>query len=126
MEMTKKEEKKSEDRPLIRYEKLSKEDLVDYCRVYWRRIHNDEMLFNDIYKDIESLKSDVSVYKSQMNAYKKKYLALLKANTELDEENKKLKKYYDRDKEELMESCYSLAKENDKLKSDLEECECSF
>ena len=82
---------KSEDRPLIRYEKLSKEDLVDYCRVYWRRIHNDEMLFNDIYKDIESLKSDVSVYKSQMNAYKKKYLALLKANTELDEENRKLK-----------------------------------
>jgi hypothetical protein len=25
---------------------------------------------------------------------------------ELEEENKKLKKYYDRDKEELMESCY--------------------
>ena len=86
-----KKEKKSEDRPLIRYEKLRKKDLVDYCRVYWRRIHNDEMLFNDIYKDIESLKSDVSVYKSQMNAYKKKYLALLKANTELKEENKKLK-----------------------------------
>jgi len=45
---------------------------------------------------------------------------------QLEEENKKLKKYYDRDKEELMESCYSLAKENDKLKSDLSECECSF
>ena len=66
---------------------------------------------------------------------------------ELQEENKKLKKYYDRDKEELMESCYSLARENDKLKSDLmqdmkeitklekenknlksdlSECECSF
>ena len=45
---------------------------------------------------------------------------------ELKKENKKLKKYYDRDKEELMESCYSLAKENDKLKSDLEECECSL
>jgi hypothetical protein len=44
----------------------------------------------------------------------------------LEEENKKLKKYYDRDKEELMESCYSLAKENKKLKSDLEECKCSF
>ena len=80
-----------EEKPFIRYEKLSKEDLVDYCRVYWRRIHNDEVLFNEIYKDIESLKSDVSVYKSQMNAYKKKYLALLKANTELEEENKKLK-----------------------------------
>ena len=34
---------------------------------------------------------------------------------ELKKENKKLKKYYDRDKEELMESCYSLAKENDEL-----------
>ncbi|MBO7714158.1 MAG: hypothetical protein J6S85_11345 [Methanobrevibacter sp.] len=45
---------------------------------------------------------------------------------ELEEENKKLKKYYDRDKEELMESCYSLAKENEKLKSDLSECECSM
>ena len=49
-----------------------------------------------------------------------------KVNKSLREENKKLKKYYDRDKEELMESCYSLAKENDKLKSDLEECECSM
>ena len=93
---------KSEDRPLIRYEKLSKEDLVDYCRVYWRRIHNDEMLFNDIYKDIESLKSDVSVYKSQMNAYKKKYLALLKANTELDEKVRFLEECLDR-KEKLNE-----------------------
>ena len=49
-----------------------------------------------------------------------------KVNKSLREENKKLKKYYDRDKEELMESCYSLAKENEKLKSDLDECECSF
>lgn len=49
-----------------------------------------------------------------------------KVNKSLREENKKLKKYYDRDKEELMESCYSLARENDKLKSDLEECECSM
>ena len=46
------------ERPLIRYEKLSKEDLVDYCRVYWRRIHNDEELFNEIYKDIEKLKEE--------------------------------------------------------------------
>ena len=49
-----------------------------------------------------------------------------KVNKSLREENEKLKKYYDRDKEELMESCYSLAKENEKLKSDLDECECSF
>lgn len=50
----------------------------------------------------------------------------------LEQENKKLKwdldkykKYYDRDKEELMESCYSLAKENEKLNEKvrfLEEC----
>jgi len=53
-------------------------------------------------------------------------LSRVKENKELIKENKKLKKYYDRDKEELMESCYSLAKENDKLKSDLSECECSF
>lgn len=52
--------------------------------------------------------------------------ALSKEILELEEENKKLKKYYDRDKEELMESCYSLAKENEKLKSDLSECECSM
>ena len=54
------------------------------------------------------------------------YYVLQEDYDELEEENKKLKKYYDRDKEELMESCYSLAKENDKLKSDLEECKCSF
>ena len=46
------------ERPLIRYEKLSKEDLVDYCRVYWRRIHNDDVLFNEIYKYIEGLKKE--------------------------------------------------------------------
>lgn len=49
-----------------------------------------------------------------------------KLNEEYRVKLDKYKKYYDRDKEELMESCYSLAKENDKLKSDLEECECSF
>ena len=108
-----KEKEKSEDRPLIRYEKLSKEDLVDYCRVYWRRIHNDEMLFNEIYKDIESLKSGVSVYKSQMNAYKKKYLSLLKANTELDEKVRFLEECLDR-KEKLNEK---YRKEIEKLKS---------
>ena len=39
---------------------------------------------------------------------------------ELKKENKKLKKYYDRDKEELMESCYSLARENEQLKLHVE------
>lgn len=37
----------------------------------------------------------------------------------LRKENQKLKKYYDRDKEELMESCYALAKENKELKIEL-------
>ena len=45
---------------------------------------------------------------------------------ELEEENKKLKKYYDRDKEELMESCYSLAKENDELKERIDELEGNY
>lgn len=62
------------------------------------------------------------VKKEVENKPKVKYIT----RAELEEENKKLKKYYDRDKEELMESCYSLAKENEKLKSDLSECECSF
>lgn len=59
------------ERPLIRYEKLSKEDLVDYCRVYWRRIHNDEMLFNEIYEDIESLKEENKKLKEELKKYKK-------------------------------------------------------
>ena len=41
----------------------------------------------------------------------------------LRKENKKLKKYYDRDKEELMESCYALKKENDEMKNKMEELE---
>jgi len=62
----------------------------------------------------------------RMTTYKEALKISMKRYKELEEENKKLKKYYDRDKEELMESCYSLARENDKLKSDLSECECSF
>ena len=48
------------------------------------------------------------------------YDYLKEENEKLEEENKKLKKYYDRDKEELMESCYWLARENDKLKLHIE------
>ena len=43
---------------------------------------------------------------------------LIEKIEQLEEENKKLKKYYDRDKEELMESCYSLAKERDELREE--------
>ena len=77
-------ERMKNERPLIRYEKLSKEDLVDYCRVYWRRIHNDEVLFNEIYEDIESLKEE--------NKKLKEYNRRLKqGNDDLKEQNKKLK-----------------------------------
>lgn len=72
------------ERPLIKYEKLSKEDLVDYCRVYWRRIHNDEMLFNDIYKDIENLKEENRDLKLEN-------IAAYRVLQRLEEENKKLK-----------------------------------
>jgi len=68
----------------------------------------------------------LDVNKMTKDQLKQHILMLAMQLTQLEEENKKLKKYYDRDKEELMESCYSLARENDKLKSDLEECQCSF
>lgn len=47
---------------------------------------------------------------------------LVDENAELREENRKLRMSL----EEKDENCYSLAKENEKLKSDLWECECSF
>lgn len=47
---------------------------------------------------------------------------LRKENKELKKELKKYKHYYDRDKEELMESCYALKKENDEMKNELAEC----
>ena len=49
-----------------------------------------------------------------------------KVNKSLRGENKKLKKYYDRDKEELMESCYWLARENDELKKELENLKSTY
>ena len=73
-------------------------------------------------KENKKLKEKVS----ELEDVSKDYDLLSKDFIALWEENKKLKKYYDRDKEELMESCYSLAKENEKLKSDLSECECSM
>lgn len=39
---------------------------------------------------------------------------------ELEEENKKLKKYYDRGRQELADSLYDEKKENKKLKEDLQ------
>lgn len=43
----------------------------------------------------------------------------IEENKELKKELKKYKHYYDRDKEELMESCYALKKENRELKIEL-------
>ena len=48
---------------------------------------------------------------------------LLEENEKLNAENRKLKKYYDRDKEELMESCYDLARENENLNARIKELE---
>jgi len=70
-----------------------------------------------------AIRKDWTISMSEFRKFAEKYQWEI---DKLERENKKLKKYYDRDKEELMESCYSLAKENDKLKSDLEECKCSF
>lgn len=58
------------------------------------------------------------------------YKGLLEENKTLKEENKKLKsdldkfseaykRYRDYEKEELAESCYDLARENDKLKEEI-------
>lgn len=44
----------------------------------------------------------------------------IEENKKLKKELKKYKHYYDRDKEELMESCYALAKENKELKKKLD------
>ena len=87
-----------------------------------------EESIRELRKEKENLKKEKWEIRQRLVALEKKLetLSRVKENKELKKENKKLKKYYDRDKEELMESCYSLAKENDKLKSDLSECECSF
>lgn len=76
-----------------------------------------------IKEELEKLK-DFKVYAFEWDVYVKaedyKKIAI---------ENKKLKKerdlYKARD-EELNENCFWLAKENENLKSDLSECECSF
>ena len=90
---------------------------------------------DDNIKQNKKLKSDVSVYKSQMNAYKEKYLALLKANTELVEENRKLKESLDiatkcSSKEEdwiikLSEENKKLREENKKLREENEMLRCN-
>ena len=55
------------------------------------RILTDENFEEKLDKENKGLITEAWVYKSQMEAYRKKYLALLEANTELDEENRKLR-----------------------------------
>lgn len=81
-------------------------------------------------REVKKLKANVQRYEKEEDRLRKENKNLSecnlnlqkrldnkeKVNKQLREENAKLKKYYDRDKEELMESCYSLAKENAELK----------
>ena len=103
-----------------------------YIRVYWELDHEPMVELESleiIVKELHKLEEENKKLKekvSELEDVSKDYDLLSKDFIALGEENKKLKKYYDRDKEELMESCYSLAKENEKLKSDLSECECSM
>ncbi len=78
------------------------------------------------YRKISELEKENKKLNDKIDLLEEEIIILKEKKENLKEELSKYKKYYDRDKEELMESCYSLAKENDKLKSDLSECECSM
>lgn len=56
----------------------------------------------------------------QISIRKRTAKMYIEENKELKKELKKYKHYYDRDKEELMESCYALSKENKELKKKIE------
>ena len=69
--------------------------MTDYKPKEWQYLEelyrNQNVRIVELEQENKNLKSDVDVYKSQRYAYKKKYLALFRANTELDEENRKLR-----------------------------------
>lgn len=74
------------------------DDGLQWEVVYRAEISHTEEDYQELKSDLEfvreenkKLKSDVDVYKSQRWAYKEKYLSLLRANTELEEENRKLR-----------------------------------
>jgi predicted nucleic acid-binding Zn-ribbon protein len=68
----------------------------------------------------EKLKSDLAFERTMLDNVRAEYESLQNVIKNLKSELSKYKKYYDRDKEELMESCYSLARENDELKKQIE------
>lgn len=69
--------------------------MTDYKPIEWQYLEElyrkQNVRINELEQENKKLKSDVDVYKFQRYAYKKKYLALFRANTELDEENRKLR-----------------------------------
>ena len=77
--------------------------------IWWLMWERDwlKMVVDKLHKEIETQDLRLDNKEKLNKGYRKK----------LD----KYKKYYDRDKEELMESCYSLSKENDFLKKKIEE-----
>lgn len=70
---------------------------------------NEKQIKNDI-KERDELREKIETLELWLDNKEK-------LNEEYRVELDKYKKYYDRDKEELMESCYALAKENDELKN---------
>lgn len=87
-----------------------------------------EKYLRELEDENKRLKFDIEARKEMKKAREEKIRFLEecldnkeKVNKGLREELGKYKKYYDRDKEELMESCYALAKENDELNSELSE-----
>lgn len=118
-----------EERPLIRYEKLSKEDLVDYCRVYWRRIHNDEVLFNEIYKDIEKLKKENKKLKKEnkmliedLSSDKELQQQIAQKQRDYYEENRKLN-----EKVRFLEECLDRKEKlNEEYRKEIEELKSTY
>ena len=98
---------------------------MNTCRICWTKIgeeYTDRFLFcsscrKEIEKEIWFDKEYLENTEDELYAWKQEYKKLKKENKNLKSDLEKYKKYYDRDKEELMESCYWLARENDRLKN---------
>jgi predicted RNase H-like nuclease (RuvC/YqgF family) len=93
-------------------------------------VKENKRLKNDLMQDMKEitkleeenkkLKEEVRFLEECLDRKEKLNVGYRKENKNLKSELSKYKKYYDRDKEELMESCYSLARENDELKKQIE------
>ena len=80
----------------------------------------NEMTVEHLQDELEAWKRMYKELKKENEAIKEEKDMLVKQNTLLQESNEKLRKYYDWDKEELMESCYWLARENHELKKEID------